>query len=142
MSCHAPHGPLFRTSMLFVHSPPTSLPVPHLHTIVIQEYLEKKSSLSEEFSQPILNPRANRKTNQVYYSSAVTEPKLKTMQGRVKVLLKVSLILLGAFLLDRVSAEDTSEHKHCSYWAAIGECAKNSGTKACFKLLSLHITAA
>ena len=47
------------------------------------------------------------------------------MQGEVKVLLRASVILLGAFLLDSVTGEDTSEH--CSYWAALGECTKNSG---------------
>ena len=41
-----------------------------------------------------------------------------------KVLFLVTITLLGSFI-GWVSGEDSSEH--CSYWAAIGECAKNAG---------------
>ena len=41
-----------------------------------------------------------------------------------KVLFLVTITLLGSFI-GWGSGKDSSEH--CSYWAAIGECAKNAG---------------
>ena len=48
------------------------------------------------------------------------------MQGRGNILLRLSITLLGAFLLEKVYGEEDTQ-EHCSYWAAQGECAKNPG---------------
>ena len=60
------------------------------------------------------------------------------MQGRGNILLRLSITLLGAFLLEKVCGEEDTQ-EHCSYWAAQGECAKNPGM-CVFHFWGIHVS--